>query len=48
MYKVKIVFSNGIASYYEGYMTYEDARSAAYNLFAENLYLGACDFKIIR
>ncbi len=48
MYKVKIIFVNGNASYFEGYKTYEDARNAAYNLFAENLYLGACDFKIIR
>lgn len=48
MYKVKIIFSNGNARYYEGFKTYETACNAAYNLFAENLSMGAYSFKVIR
>lgn len=47
MYKVKIIFSNGSCELHEGFKTYNDACNAAYNLFAEDLYRGAYDFKVI-
>ena len=47
MYKIKLIFKNGFAEYYGKYDSYKDACNAAYNLFAENLYRGAYDFKVI-
>ncbi|ADU24066.1 hypothetical protein Rumal_3627 (plasmid) [Ruminococcus albus 7 = DSM 20455] len=47
MYKIKLIFTNGFAEYYGKFDDYNEACNNAYNLFAENLYRGVYDFKVI-
>lgn len=47
MFKVKIIFINGMCEYHEGFDTIDDAKNSAYNLLAENLNRGAISVSVV-